>query len=177
GAQRHRAARGIVSLGHGPGEARHDRRVSLVQLHSDLALYLAAQFSHQPPLPDHGRHDAVSGPPGAALPGHGSDGAKDDALHAAVFSLPPLQLFGGLDSLLDRAKPPHDRADETDEGKRRGLQTASSGPRAGPAEKKVIGPRLFFPNPLAYVHLAQSHPRTTLAPSGFRSPDRGAPRR
>src|SRR5213075_3295620 len=74
------------------------------------------EFSLQSASVDHGGDDALASPALTALARDGARATKDHEVHALDVSLHFVQLFRGLDPLLDCAKLAHYRSNEADAG-------------------------------------------------------------
>src|SRR5262249_12879540 len=81
-------------------------------------------LQHQSPPVDYGRDHALAGASHAGFSRHGPRAAEDHALLPHGLSRPALQLFRGLDALLDCAKLAQHRPDEADQS--RGRKTGGS---------------------------------------------------
>jgi hypothetical protein len=97
-----------------------------------IAFYPVPEFPAESAAARHGSDDALAGAPHARRPGHGPHAAEHHEVHAVDVPVHPLQLFGGLDALLDCAKLAFNSTNEADEGERGTESDRHSGQTGGP---------------------------------------------
>src|SRR5436190_9180682 len=100
-----------------------------------------SQFSFQLAAADHGCDDVVSGAFDATIAGYGLRTGQDDAVHATDVSGVPVQLFGWLDGVLDRAEFAQYRSDEINAHDNASRDTRPRSSLDAASEKEEIGRR------------------------------------